>query len=101
MQAGLMTTYQSPVRTRHTWAWMLSGLLSVSYLLLYLGPIPRLGVRVDVFQRLAQAVGLSSKWTLYGLVYTLAMIAGGAYFRAGADRLRLLVAARDDGVRQT
>ena len=27
----------------------------------------------------ARAAGLGSKWTLYGLVYTLAMVAGGAY----------------------
>jgi ferredoxin-type protein NapH len=80
MQAGLMNTYQSPTQNRSILAWLLSALLTVTYLLLYLGPIPSLGLRVDVFQAGAHALGLASKWTLYGLLYTIAMIAGGAYF---------------------
>src|SRR6266700_1997771 len=66
MQAGLMNTYQRP--------------------------IPALGMRWDVFQAGAEAVGLKSKWTLYGLLYTLAMIAGGAYVirRHGSSRYQLI-----------
>src|SRR5260370_15730838 len=92
MQAGLMNTYQHPVSSRQTVAWFLSGLLTVSYLLLYPGPIPALGVRWDVFQAGAEAVGLGSKWTLYGLLYTLAMIAGGVYVgrRHGSSRYQLI-----------
>ncbi|PYQ23052.1 MAG: hypothetical protein DMF79_04700 [Acidobacteria bacterium] len=92
MQAGLMNTYQRPISSRQTVAWFLSGLLTLSYLLLYLGPIPALGVRWDVFQAGAEAVGLKSKWTLYGLLYTLAMIAGGAYVirRHGSSRYQLI-----------
>jgi len=56
MQAGLMNTYQRPISSRQTVAWLLSALLSVSYLLLYQGPIPRLGVHVDVFQVAAEAL---------------------------------------------
>jgi polyferredoxin len=80
MQAGLMNTYQSPAQNRSALAWFLSVVLVVAYLLLYLGPIPALGVRIDVFQQGADALGLKSKWTLYGLLYTVAMIAGGVYF---------------------
>jgi polyferredoxin len=80
MQAGLMTTFQNPARTRGGLAWGLSGLLVLSYVLLYFGPIPALGIHFDVFERTAKALHVGSKWTLYGLVYTLAMIAGGAYF---------------------
>jgi len=80
MQAGLMDTYRNPVQNRSTLAWLLSGLLAIAYLLLYVGPMPRLGITADVFQAAAAAVGLKSKWTLYGLLYTLAMIVGGAYF---------------------
>jgi len=80
MQAGLMNTYQSPAQNRSALAWCLSALLIVAYLLLYLGPIPRLGLRIDVFQQGAEALGLKSKWTFYGLLYTLAMIVGGIYF---------------------
>ena len=92
MQAGLMNTYRHPISSRQTVAWFLSGLLTLSYLLLYLGPIPALGVRWDVFQAGAEAVGLKSKWTLYGLLYTLAMIAGGAYVirRHGSSRYQLI-----------
>jgi hypothetical protein len=92
MQAGLMNTYQHPISSRQTTAWFLSALLTLSYLLLYLGPIPALGVRWDVFQAGAEAVGLKSKWTLYGLLYTLAMIAGGAYVirRHGSSRYQLI-----------
>jgi polyferredoxin len=80
MQAGLMDTYRNPVQSRSGPAWLLSGLLTAAYLLLYVGPMPRLGLHVDVFQVAATALGLGSKWTLYGLLYTVAMIAGGIYF---------------------
>src|SRR5262245_66360954 len=80
MQAGLMNTYQSPAQNRSALAWCLSVVLVVAYRLLYLGPVPALGVRIDVFQQGADALGLKSKWTLYGLLYTVAMIAGGVYF---------------------
>ena len=80
MQAGLMDTYRNPARNRSLFAWSLSGLLVVAYLLLYFGPMPRLGIHIDVFEALARAVHLSSKWTLYGILYTLAMLVGGLYF---------------------
>jgi polyferredoxin len=104
MQAGLVDTYHRPARTRSAVAWTLSALLFVTYVLLYFGPIPWLGIRVDVFQLLAEATlsplatalglparwgaVLASKWTLYGLLYTLAMVAGGVYFlrRHGSSR---------------
>lgn len=80
MQAGLMTTYRTPLQSRSWLAWLLSALLTAAYLLLYFGPMPRLGISADVFQAGAEAVGLRSKWTLYGLLYTAAMLAGGVYF---------------------
>ena len=80
MQAGLLDTYRRPLRRRSGAAWTLSAALLAAYLLLYFGPIPWLGIRVDVFERAARAAGLDGKWTLYGLLYTAAMAAGGAYF---------------------
>jgi polyferredoxin len=80
MQAGLIDTYHRPVSSRQPVAWGLSLLLVVAYLLLYFGPIPSLGLRVDVFDHAARALGLGSKWTLYGLLYTIAMVVGGFYF---------------------
>jgi polyferredoxin len=79
MQAGLMNTYQHPASNRSWVAWSLSALLLAAYVLLYFGPLPALGLRFDVFERAAQALGLGSKWTLYGALYTLGMIAGGAF----------------------
>lgn len=80
MQAGLLNTYQNPVSHRSAVAWALSAVLFAFYILLYWGPIPAIGLHVDVVQRAAEAVGLASKWTLYGVLYTLAMTAGGIYF---------------------
>jgi polyferredoxin len=79
MQAGLLDTYHHPMRRRQPVAWALSALLVVSYILLYFGAIPSLGLQVDVFERLAHILHLKDKWLLYGTVYTLAMIIGGAY----------------------
>ena len=87
MQAGLMNTYQQPMSSRLWPAWVLSALLFAAYVLLYFGPLPALGLRFDLLQRVAEVAGqalglpvvLHSKWILYGTVYTLAMIAGGAF----------------------
>jgi ferredoxin-type protein NapH len=87
MQSGLMNTCQHPASNRSWLAWALSAALFLAYVLLYFGPIPALGLRFDVFQRTAEVAGaalrlpavLHSKWVLYGTVYTLAMILGGAF----------------------
>lgn len=71
MQAGLLTTYRQPLLTRSALAWMLSGVLSAFYLVLYF---------TEALTPMARAVGLSDKWTLYGFLYTVAMLAGGVYF---------------------
>ena len=71
MQAGLIDTFHRPARTRGLSAWAISAVLFASYLLLYF---------TDVFEGPARALRLGSKWTLYGLVYSLAMVIGGAYF---------------------
>jgi polyferredoxin len=80
MQSGLLETYRQPARNRSALAWGLSALLMLAYLLLYFGPMPALGIRVDVFQRGAEALRLGSKWTLYGLLYSVAIVVGGLYF---------------------
>jgi ferredoxin-type protein NapH len=80
MQAGLMNTYQHPVSSRQTVAWMCSGVLFVAYILLYFGGNPHRGFAADPLQSLAVATlpaRIASKWTLYGTAYTLAMVLGG------------------------
>ena len=87
MQSGLMNTYKHPASNRSWVAWTLSAFLFLAYILLYFGPLPALGLRFDLLQRAAEvggaAVGLPSvlhsKWILYGTVYSLAMIVGGAF----------------------
>ncbi len=71
MQAGLLDTYRHPVQSRQWHAWALSALILASYLVLYF---------TDVLEAPARALRLGSKWTLYGLVYSLAMVIGGAFF---------------------
>jgi polyferredoxin len=83
MQAGLLDTYHHPTRRRGGLAWILSGLLFATYLLLYLGGNPQRGFAWDPFHdaaRLVLPTAIASKWNLYGLLYTLVMVAGGVYF---------------------
>jgi ferredoxin-type protein NapH len=49
-------------------AWMLAVLLTAFYLVLYF---------TEILTPVAQALGLGHKWTLYGLLYTLAIVTGG------------------------
>lgn len=51
-------------------AWLLSGVLFAFYLALYF---------TEAFTGIAQALGLGNKWTLYGLLYSIAIVAGGIY----------------------
>ncbi len=51
-------------------AWILSAVLFALYLLLYY---------TESFTWPAQAIGLQSKWDLYGLLYTIAIVTGGIY----------------------
>ncbi len=51
-------------------AWVLSVVLTGFYLLLYF---------TETLTPAAKAFGLDSKWTLYGLLYTIAIVAGGAF----------------------
>jgi len=80
VQAGLLSTFRRPLATRQPVAWACSAALFAFYVLLYFGGNPSHGLRADPLQSLAAALHLGSKWTLYGLLYTLAMLAGGAYF---------------------
>ncbi|HET9316713.1 MAG TPA: 4Fe-4S dicluster-binding protein [Vicinamibacteria bacterium] len=71
MQAGLLDTYRRPLLTRGALAWALSAALAAFYLVLYF---------TEALTPLARAAGFGDKWTLYGFLYTVAMVAGGVYF---------------------
>jgi ferredoxin-type protein NapH len=51
-------------------AWLLTAILAGFYLVLYY---------MELFTGAARAMGLDSKWTLYGLIYTAAILAGGIH----------------------
>lgn len=83
MQAGLLDTYRRPARTRGAIAWVLAALLVAFYVDVYF---------FEHLQPVAQAVGLKSKWTLYALLYSLAMVVGGVAMlrRHGSSRYHRL-----------
>jgi polyferredoxin len=70
-QHGLMSTYREAWRRRGASAWILGAAILAFYLATYF---------TDWFDPLAAALGLGNKWWLYGAIYSLAMIAGGAFF---------------------
>jgi polyferredoxin len=71
MQAGLLTTFESNVKSRGWFGWALSAALFAIYILFYF---------TSVIDPLAESIGLGSRWTLYGLLYTVAVVLGGAFF---------------------
>jgi polyferredoxin len=58
------------VKNRGITAWLLSLLLTAFYLVLYF---------TEWLTPIARAIGLDGKWTLYGLLYTIAVTAGGLW----------------------
>ncbi len=95
MQAGLLSTYQHPVRNRNGLAWALSALLMAFYLLLYFGkenydakdaltryahdPLNLLIVKLGWPTGDNGSLWVFNKWYLYAALYTLGMAIGG-YF---------------------
>ncbi|MBN8731612.1 MAG: 4Fe-4S binding protein [Acidobacteria bacterium] len=70
IKAGTAHWLLHDVKNRGLTAWLLSVLLTAFYLVLYF---------TEWFTPPARAIGLDSKWTLYGLLYTLAVTAGGLW----------------------
>jgi polyferredoxin len=52
-------------------AWILSGVLFAFYILIYF---------TNAVDPVATSLRLSSRWTLYGILYTIAVVVGGAFF---------------------
>lgn len=75
-QNGLMRTYREAYRTRGKSGIALGVLLTVFYVVMYFEP--QLGF--PVFEPVAKALHLDSRWYLYGLLYCFAMIGGAAYY---------------------
>jgi ferredoxin-type protein NapH len=64
-------------------AWVLAAALTAFYLVLYF---------TDWLTPAAAALGLGNKWTLYGLLYTIAIVGGGVFFlrRYGHNRYQVV-----------
>lgn len=69
-RAGTWGRLQHDVTNRGVTAWIVAVLLTAFYLDLYY---------TEHLTGVAQVFGLGSKWTLYGLLYTIAITAGGLY----------------------
>lgn len=79
-QNGLMSTFRESWRNRGATAFLVAFLLIGFYTLLYFRD--HLGVEGTLLdpEGWASALGLRSRWFLYGLLYSVAMVAGGAYY---------------------
>ncbi len=86
MQSGLLPTFvRAPRRVA---AWGLAAVLTTFYLLLYLPGSAYTPGFPDVLTPVATAVGLPSRWFLYGLLYTAGMGVGAVAMlrRHGSSR---------------
>lgn len=70
VKAGTTNWLIHDVTHRGPTAWLLSAVLFSFYLILYF---------TEYLTPLAKGIGLDSKWTLYGLLYTIAIVWGGVY----------------------
>lgn len=70
VREGRLSWLAHDLKNRGVSAWLLTGILVAFYLALYY---------TELFTGLARALGLGSKWDLYGLIYTLAIVIGGIH----------------------
>ena len=69
-RAGTAQWLLHDVKNRGVSAWFLSAVFTAFYLILYF---------TEGLTPVAQAIGLDGKWTLYGLLYTVAVTGGGIH----------------------
>lgn len=70
IRSGSLGWLEHDIKNRGIIAWLLAALLTVFYLVLFY---------TEVFTGVARTMGLDGKWTLYGLLYTIAVVGGGAH----------------------
>lgn len=71
MQVGLLSTYMHSSSNRGTWAWIIAALLFAFYIVTYF---------TSLLDPVASTFHLGSKWMIYGILYTLAVVVGGAFY---------------------
>lgn len=70
VREGTWNRLAHDVTHRGATAWLLAAVLLAFYVALYY---------TEWFTGPAQAIGLGSKWTLYGLLYSIAVVVGGVF----------------------
>jgi polyferredoxin len=70
VREGKLSWLSHDLTHRGVTAWLLTGILVAFYFILYF---------TERFNPVARALGLDNKWTLYGLIYTLAVVIGGIH----------------------
>jgi ferredoxin-type protein NapH len=70
IRAGAGQALLHDVKNRGISAWLLAAIFTAFYLVLYF---------TEWLTPIAKTLGLDSKWTLYGTLYTIAIVAGGIY----------------------
>ncbi len=95
-QNGLLSTFREPWRNRSLASVAVAVLMMSFYTLLYFrDPLGVAGSVLDP-EGWANALGLRSRWLLYGMLYSAAMIAGAAFYlrrhgNSRYNRLRIAV----------
>lgn len=79
-QNGLLATFREPWRTRGAVAYGVAAVLIGFYTLMYFRD--HLGVEGGALdpETWASAIGLRSRWLLYGALYSVAMVGGAIYY---------------------
>lgn len=86
-QNGLMSTFREGWRSRNWIAFAVAAALIGFYVVLYF---------TEVFNDIAQSIGLRNKWFFYATLYSIAMIVGAIYYlrrhgNAAYNRKRIAV----------
>jgi polyferredoxin len=79
-QNGLLSTYREGYRRRGAAGIVIAVVLIGFYLVLYFEDSVARHLGFRPLSPLAESLGLMNRWYLYGALYTLAMVAGGAYY---------------------
>ena len=70
VRPGLLPRLAHDVQNRGITAWLLAVVFALFYMLLYF---------TERLTPVARSLGMDSKWTLYGTLYTIAILAGGIH----------------------
>ena len=95
-QNGLLATYREGWRNRSPLGIAISFTLIGFYVVLYWEHKVQKLVGFAPFTELAESIGLRNRWYLYGFLYCVAMLVGGAYYlkrhgNSRYNRLRITV----------